>query len=83
MLMILRWTAVFLAAMALLFAIRWPTRLPFRNTALLGGFSALTLAGSPLVFRHGTPPMVGSTIVGVVLVLASCWTVITAGRRFG
>ena len=83
MLVIIRWTAVFLAAIALLFAIRWPARLPFRDTALLGGFAALTLAGTPLVFPHGTAPMILGTILGLTLVLASCWTVIHAGRRVG
>jgi len=80
MLVILRWTAVFLAATALLFAIRWPTKFPFRSTALLGGFSALTIAGSQIVFPYGTPLMVGGTAVGVGLVIASCWTIFHAGK---
>ena len=83
MLFIVRWTAVILAATALLFAIRWPTRLPFRNTALLGGFATLAIAGSPLVFAPGTAPMLVGTMLGLGLVLASCWTVVHAARSAG
>ncbi|HKP28598.1 MAG TPA: hypothetical protein VJU15_04320 [Gemmatimonadales bacterium] len=83
MLVIVRWTAVFLAATALLFAIRWPSRLPYRNTVLLGGFSVLAIAGSPLVFAYGTAPMVAGTILGLGLMLGSCWTVFHASRSVG
>ena len=83
MLVVVRWAAVILAVMGLTFALRWPRRLPFRNTALLGGCSALAIAGSPLAFGYGSTPMVAGTILGLGLVLASCWTVIQASRSVG
>jgi hypothetical protein len=83
MLVVIRWSAVILALTGLFFALRWPRRLPYRNTALLGGLSALAIAGSPLVFRHGSPLMVVGTIAGLGLVVASCWTVVHAARHVG
>ena len=80
MLVIVRWTAVILAVTGLLFALRWPRRFPFRNTAVLGAFSALAIAGSPLAFGHGTMPTIVGTILGLGLVLASCWTIVNAAR---
>jgi hypothetical protein len=81
MFFLLRWAAVILAVTGLSFALRWPRRLPYRNTALLGGCSALAIAGSPLLFGYGSTPMVAGTILGLGLAIASCWTVVQAGGR--
>jgi hypothetical protein len=83
MLFVIRWAAVILAATGLLFAIRWPTRLPFRDTALFGGFAALAIAGTPLVFAYGTAGMIVGTVLGLGLALASCWTIVHAARSTG
>lgn len=83
MLVIIRWAAVTLAVTGLFFALRWPRRLPFRNTAVFGGLSGLAIAGSPLAFGHGSPPMVAGTIVGLMLFGAWFWTIIQAARGGG
>jgi hypothetical protein len=80
MLVVIRWCAVILAATGILFALRWPRRLPFRTTALLGGLAALAIAGAPLAFGHGSVPMIAGTALGVGLVVASGWTVFHAAR---
>ena len=77
---ILRYIAVALAVTGLFFASRWPRRLPYRNTAVLGGLAALAIAGSPLAFSHGSLLMIAGTLLGVILVLASCWTVLRAAK---
>jgi len=80
MVTILRYTAVFLAVTALLFALRWPRKFPYRNTAVLGGLAGISIAGSPLAFGHGSLLMVAGTMLGVALVLASAWSVVLAAK---
>ena len=77
---IVRYIAVALAVTGLFFAARWPRRLPYRNTAVLGGLAGLAIAGSPLAFSHGSLLMIAGTLLGVILVLASCWTVLRAAK---
>ena len=80
MLEIVRYTAVTLAVIGLVFAWRWPRRLPYRNSALLGGLAGIAIAGSPLAFSHGSLLMIAGTLLGVILLLASGWTMIKAAR---
>jgi len=77
---IVRYAALFLAVTALFFALRWPRRFPFRNTALLGGLAIIAMAGSPLAFGHGSLLMLAGTMLGVALVLASAWSVVQAAK---
>ena len=81
MLQIVRYAAVFLAVTGLCFAWRWPRRLPYRNTAVLGGLAGIAIAGSPLAFSHGSLLMLAGSLLGVILLLASAWTVVQAARR--
>jgi hypothetical protein len=78
---VIRWTAVILAVIGLFFALRWPRKLPYRNTAVLGGFAALAIAGSPLLFSNVSPLMEGGTALGVFMAAACCWTVVQASRN--
>ena len=80
MLEIVRYTAVTLAVIGLVFAWRWPRRLPYRNSAVLGGLAGIAIAGSPLAFSHGSLLMIAGTLLGVILLVASFWTVVRAAK---